>query len=176
MPKKLLLGLLLALAGVTGLLVTGHFLDAREQRMFGRSEWPITQGTVLSSHLGVTSGDNVDLTVEFAYLIDGVRYVQKQQWSVGEELFSETPPEAQAAKLRYSPGRIVPVYYNPLNPLESAVETRVYDTTGWEVYVYGGGFTLSILMVLAGIVLVAIVIFGYLGNAIFDYYFHRKWK
>ncbi len=155
MLKKIITGVLIVLAGVAMWPLVWMQMTDIDRTMSLRSNWPTTRGTVINSNLvgEFLSDDNVDIVVEFAYQIDDMRYVGKQTWSVGEELFGSTPPEAKAAIAKYSAGTVVTVYYNPMNHSESALEPRALDIS-WKAYFFGMVFIAGMILPIAGIVVV----------------------
>jgi hypothetical protein len=141
-------------------------MDKPMQAKYARFEWPTAEGKILSSDIRrqVLSGDNLDFTIEFTYQVDGKQYVQRQTWPAGEEGFlGSTPAVAQEAKAKYFQGAVVAVYYDPKNPEEGVVETRVADF-GWLEYPLGLGFMIGLASPIWGVVLIGKAIYRYVRN------------
>jgi hypothetical protein len=96
--------------------------DAIRQSALG---WQTTTGRVLKSRVEVSSGGDstsVSPRVHYAYDVNGRAY-QSDQIQAGDKIMAiGTSQNAYATVDRYPEGAIVTVYYNPLNPQESALE------------------------------------------------------
>jgi len=87
--------------------------------------WQTTTGRVIKSRVEVSSGGEsttVSPRVHYAYDVNGQTY-QSDQIQAGDKIMSvRSSQNAYATVDRYPEGAIVTVYYNPLNPQESALE------------------------------------------------------
>ena len=114
-----------------------HHLELNEQR----AAWPTVQGKVVSSKAWVQHGDYSDwlnVTVKFAYDVDGRIYSAEQKWSgscagCGEKTVKKT-------ERRYAPRTLMTVSYDPANPGDALIRPKGWPD-GW-----------LILAVLAGLV------------------------
>lgn len=107
----------------------GIFLYRRSQQgsaaKAAAQSWPGTMGTVLmssvqSEHLG--RSHSICPVVVYQYQVNGKAY-QSQTIKAGEQFFNiRIIGQAQETVNRYPIGAQVMVYYNPANPLESALE------------------------------------------------------
>lgn len=142
-PIAILTGLVSALGGLLGLagglcacIVPVVFLVGFGIFMYRRSQqgkvakdaaqsWPGVMGTVLSSSVQSRRSGNSTSTypvVVYQYQVNG-KVFQGQTIKAGEQFFNvRIIGEAQATADRYPGGAQVMVYYNPVNPQESALE------------------------------------------------------
>jgi hypothetical protein len=156
MYQKILYGILLITVSIAIFYLDTGFFDKRTNYLYSRSNWPSIPGTVLSSrsYIEPPSDDNLNVTVEFRYTIAGIPYSCTQTWSAGEtDFLSSTSNEAQVALRKYTPGAAVQIYYDPIDPKNAVVETRVIDA-GWENYVFGVAFIIGMASFVVGIVFV----------------------
>lgn len=152
--KKVILGVVLIASGVALLyLVTMYGFSGITEKNDIRSQWPYTSGRVLYSDVSLEplSDDNEIMTVEFTYQVDGVNYTSKQTWCVGEELFGSRSKEAREALDKYPEGKNIIIFYNPENPKEAAVETRVVDFS-WQFYPLGLAFIGGMILTVVGMI------------------------
>ncbi|MEK6751919.1 MAG: DUF3592 domain-containing protein [Chloroflexota bacterium] len=127
-------------AGIAGAICTtaipililgglGYFLYKRNQQSMAyrqsTQKWLSTTGTVLMSsvqshHTG--RSHSIYPVVVYTYSVDGKSY-QSQRIKAGEQFLSvRIAGQAQATVNRYPIGTTVTVYYDPSNPVESALE------------------------------------------------------
>jgi hypothetical protein len=121
----MLLGILIVGIVVSGIIGVAFFSSGSYSRET-RSQWPTVQGTVLGFEAGEDVGNDTPIyvlfsskkwfvTVSFAYEVEGAHYLWGQSWY-------EPKAEAAKEKVKYSPGSIINVYYNPDKPDIAVVE------------------------------------------------------
>ncbi|MBC7875760.1 MAG: DUF3592 domain-containing protein [Anaerolineales bacterium] len=107
----------------------GYFIYKKSQQSSAAKQiaqtWPSTTGRVLMSSVqsgsGSHSGSSYPVVV-YQYEVHGKTY-QSQTIKAGEKYLSvRISGQAQATVARYPIGLSVPVYYNPANPADSALE------------------------------------------------------
>jgi hypothetical protein len=132
MLRKFLGGLVLLLLGTAVVTSLVFYWLNTEKAQDARSQWPTAQATVLAS-----SAKEGDLTVNFAYEIEGVRYLAKRTWSpVGKD-------RMRMAQSMYPPGTVVPVMYNPTDHAKAVIDPVACDPSGVQ-------FVLSAVAAIAG--------------------------
>lgn len=107
----------------------GIFLYKRSQQgkaaKAAAQSWPGTMGTVLMSSVqSKHTGKSLSIypVVVYQYAVNGRSY-QSQTIKAGEQFFNvRITGQAQETVNRYPIGAQVMVYYNPVNPQESALE------------------------------------------------------
>jgi len=149
---KLLLRLLLGifLGGIGLWLLVWHVTETT----ISRDIWPTAQGVIVSSDSSYEREPPVShlfsshdwlVAVSFDYEIEGELFTWYQQWY-------ESKAEAEKAKLKYSPGAKVTIYYNPKIPTVAVVEPekRLLSTADLVFYMLfvapflGGGMILIV--------------------------------
>lgn len=107
----------------------GFMLYKRNQqsgaaRQFAQS-WPSTSGTILMSSVQSSRSGRSHSTypvVVYQYVVNGQSY-QSQTIKAGEQFLNvRVAGQAQATVARYPIGANVTVYYDPVNPANSALE------------------------------------------------------
>jgi hypothetical protein len=85
--------------------------------------WPSTSGTVIKSRAEVSGGDHTSVSphVVYQYEVGGVSY-QNNQLKAGWGSAYSAYGSAYQVIDQYPEGAAVTVYYNPMNPAESALE------------------------------------------------------
>jgi hypothetical protein len=86
--------------------------------------WQTTTGRVIKSRVEVSGGETttVSARVHYAYDVGGRTY-QSDQIRAGDKIMAvNSSGDAYSTVDRYPEGAIVTIYYNPLNPQESALE------------------------------------------------------
>jgi len=107
----------------------GYFIYKRSQQSGVARQmtqtWPSATGTVLMSSVQWGSGSHSGTSypvVVYHYTVNEQSY-QSQTIKAGEQFLNvRVIGQAQATVARYPIGVSVPVYYNPTNPAESALE------------------------------------------------------
>ncbi|HEV7731253.1 MAG TPA: DUF3592 domain-containing protein [Candidatus Binatia bacterium] len=123
-------------AGLAGLALFGWpVLRALQAR-----SWPQVQGTVIRAEVekqeGVSDGTKPRVHVEYAYTVDGTRYVASRMTFFDFSM---------ANRRRYKPGSALVVRYAPSNPSDAVVDTSI----SWSQY---GAVWFSALFVVGGLV------------------------
>jgi hypothetical protein len=113
--------------GVVG--VSETWLQRQREMRNARSAWPTVEGTVTYSRTVIADDAEPDpdsmgvqVTVRFAYCVDGVNYAGSQEW-----WDIETPQSAG-----YGRGGPVTVYYDPTRPGRSAIRPE-QDSHWWQL-------------------------------------------
>ncbi len=114
---------LLILGGV------GYFLYRRNQQSTvyrqAAQAWPSTTGTVIVSHVQSGRRGRSGTTypvVGYQYEVNGKTYTSNTIKAGEQYMNVRVIGQAQASVARYPIGAAVTVYYNPANPVESALE------------------------------------------------------
>jgi hypothetical protein len=105
---------------------TGYFIYKRSQQgttyRQAAQAWRSTTGTILMSSVQTIHSGNSYPVIVYQYEINGKQY-QSQTIKAGEQFLNiRIAGQAQEIVNRYPIGTTVPVYYNPDNPAESALE------------------------------------------------------
>jgi len=127
------------MVGVSVVIIIGWAYGSDRYESENRSAWPITQGKVINIEAKqdidddapistMFSSKNWFLTASFVYKIEGVQYSGFQNWY-------ESKTEAEKDKLKYPPGSIIDVYYNPDSPSSSLIEPSKVAFT-WADYIW----------------------------------------
>lgn len=98
----------------------------RDAVRLSAQSWRSTTGRVLLSRVEVHGGETTSVVpvVQYAYDVNGRTY-QSSQIRAGDSVMRITgSQDAYATVDRYPTGAIVPIYYNPDNPQESALERQ----------------------------------------------------
>ena len=117
-----------SLVGILGIIGSVIYRRAQRSRAEDKAaeSWPTTQGNVLSSSLQWRSGAHgarsQEAVVIYQYQVNGQTY-QGRTIRAGEQYLTvRLPGQAQAIVSHYPAGTQVPVYYNPTNPSDAALE------------------------------------------------------
>ena len=116
------------MVGVSVVIMIGWVYSPDRYESENRSNWPITQGKVINIEAKQDIDDDAPIStmfstknwfviVSFVYEIEGVQYSGFQNWY-------ESKAEAEKGKLKYSPGSVINVYYNPDSPGTSVIEPK----------------------------------------------------
>ena len=119
------LGFIFTLIGVILLVVA---IVSRKKAQKAKS-WPTAQGTVISSevrtHQDISSDDGHSSTsyeplVKYSYTVNNISYTGSRI-GYGANMFDRNT--AQNMANRYMAGSTLPVYYNPIDPHDSVLDT-----------------------------------------------------
>jgi hypothetical protein len=100
--------------------------------------WQRAEGRVLAAEThtsGSSSGATYAADITIGYNVHGREYQTRNLW-YGKDGGSSDSSEAELDRLRYAPGRVLPVYYNPANPSEAVVHRGLHLDLLW---LLGGG-------------------------------------
>ena len=152
MVRRRFVGAVLLLLGGAVLAATFVSWGALYDSQRARLQWPTVTGAVLASdvHGEITGGDNLDVTVRFAYDIDGRSYTGTQTWGVGEAFLGRTTSQSRAAEQKYRPGARAAVYYDPEDPAHAVVEP-LGVSGGWEAIAYSLPMWAGLALAIVGI-------------------------
>ena len=90
--------------------------------------------------------------IVYAYTVHGTGY-QGERLRFGPVTLSSEAGDAERAASRYPPGSEVTVYYDPVNPAESALDLR----PGWGIWLEG---LLALFLLLVDIAVIALLLSG----------------
>jgi hypothetical protein len=122
----------LAIFGGIGWLIYRSYHKAQAQRLAAQ-QWPSTMATVVRSWVDVSQHSSLDANgfsttstaytpkVVYNYMVNGRAY-SNDRVTVGAWAVSRSQDTAEATVHRFPPGATVPVFYNPTNPADSALE------------------------------------------------------
>ena len=141
------------------LLIYGIYYLYLAIRNPGRVEetksWPTKEARLTTMHLLGRKGMINNVDVRFEYSVDGVDYVGKNLNLYPNTIFGKTRLEDVLET--YHEGQYLEVYVNPQRPKEAILETDIQDQNKYFLI-------WSILNVLVGGFLVAVMVYGLLGG------------
>jgi hypothetical protein len=106
------------------------------------ADWPAVPGTVKSSGISWSHGDDSDSAfakVVYTYEVEGISHTS-DQFSYGDYGSSDTS-HADSIVSRYAAGQSVTVYYDPLDPSKAVLE-RGANFSSYITPALGGSFVL----------------------------------
>ncbi|WP_322791933.1 DUF3592 domain-containing protein [Bellilinea sp.] len=94
--------------------------------------WPTTSGRVIESRISEHESEDEDghttstyaPVVRFEYQVEGVTYTSDRM-GVGSKIAISNRKKVEQQIAGYPEGKLVRVYYNPQNPAEAVLETRL---------------------------------------------------
>jgi hypothetical protein len=95
--------------------------------------WQPAQGRVLAADIQrdtSSSGSTTGAKITVAYAVGGREYQTSNLW-FGRTEGSGDSSEAELHRLRYAPGRVLPVFYNPRDPSEAVVHRGLHMDLLW---------------------------------------------
>lgn len=122
--------LFLIFAGIGVWLILRYQQNKQKARQ--SVNWPTTSGRVIESRISEHESEDEDghttstyaPVVRFEYQVEGVTYTSDRM-GVGSNIAISNRKKVEQRIAGYPQGRLVRVYYNPQNPAEAVLETRL---------------------------------------------------
>lgn len=122
------LSLIFAALGVWLILLYQRNKQKAEQSV----NWPTTSGRVIESRISEHKSQDEDgyttytyaPVVRFEYQVDGVTHTSDRM-AVGSKIAISNRKKVEQQIAGYPEGKLIKVYYNPQNPAEAILETRL---------------------------------------------------
>jgi hypothetical protein len=118
--------------GGIGWLIYRSYRKAQGQKLAAQ-QWPSTTATIVRSWVDISNHSSTDAhgmsttstsytpKVVYNYVVNGRAY-SNDRVTVGAWAVSSSQSAAEATVNRFPAGAQVPVFYNPFNPIDSALE------------------------------------------------------
>lgn len=154
-------GLFLVFAGIGVWLILRY--QKNKEKAHQSLNWPKTSGRVIESRIAEHESEDEDghvtytysPVVRYEYQVNGVAYTGGQVAIGGSGIAISNNNKVQQMIDQYPPGKLVVVYYNPQNPAEAVLETRIAGKAELVLGIILIGVGLSILCLGVGGILLS---------------------